>query len=124
MEGYRVGLTIALPAFDTYHILEQYARHPELPEVVCAYKYLRRRAWLELSFRASTMTSSSESADALYRALLGVSSGSSAPTGTVLANMSEEDLKALYLKACKAGGLNIDPSVFDKAKPPAKPADE
>ena len=120
MAGYRAGLTLALPAFDTYGCLEAYARKPRSTAAREAFFRLRRRAERELLYDALVHAKSLDGA----RALIGVRTGigddelaehlvprdGARETGDVpdLSKLSDDEASDLYRKLCESFGDPVD----------------
>ena len=108
MEGYRAGVILCMPEFDTYHALERFARNPSDGAAIQAYLFLRKRTERMIRWRAL---------QELDR--FGIQKAIDIYTGTrshkapkTLADMTEEQRQELFTKACAAAGVQIDPSLF------------
>jgi hypothetical protein len=117
LAGYRAGLSLALPAFDTFGCLEKYARNPRNAACRLSYRALRVRARNELVYDALARTSSKTLARLLLSLRLGCTVDSVAdaviPYGEDEAR--EEDTPALfgsadelYKRLCKKYGVGVD----------------
>lgn len=110
---------LCLPEFDTYHILEQYARAPSSARNILALKFLKKRAALTLQWRALCCRLSS--AD-LLEDLIDLQSGhisekaKSRPKPVNFNEMTEAEMMDYYNKALAAAGMSIDPEALAKAQ--------
>ena len=111
MEGYRAGLILCMPEFDTYHVIERFAKDHNDPGALQAYIFLKRRTELAIRWRAVNLD-----IEAPLNKLVELYTGTKekAPKPTKLEDMSEQDRLAAYEQACKAAGIELDPTLFTK----------
>lgn len=123
MAGYRVGIDLALPAFDTYRCLEKFARNPRSRSARAAYRRLWVRTRDCLLYDALSHVRSFD----IARALLGIRTGISReelsahlfpdslkPETSIgakdLSTLDEAGRRALFEELCRRHGIRIDHS--------------
>ena len=112
---------LCLPEFDTYHVLEQYAREPESAQNLSALNILKRRARIQLHWRAlNSRYANEDNVDKVMRVLLGqegMASKPKKPAEKTLPEMSEQELMAFYNSAlAKVGMPPLDPETLVRAQ--------
>lgn len=108
---------LCLPEFDTYRILENYARDPDDYRNILALRVLKRRARLQLQWRVlHSRFASSDSIETLFDLLLGHHEKHVAAPKTDMNQMSEAELMDMYNKALAEVGLSIDPEALAKTQ--------
>lgn len=96
-----------MPEFDTYKAIERYAKNNDNPEAFLGYQFLKRRTQATIMWRTLMTGIDSSAAIKLY---LGIKESVGASRD--LADMSEEERKAMYDAACREAGIQLDPSTF------------
>lgn len=128
MAGYRAGLTLALPTFDTCNCLENYARNPWSYEAKAAFFRLKARAERELLYDALVHGRTLERARALLSLRTGISDEelsvhmipddfggvSGVPD---LSKLSDDEAADLYRDLCRTFGDPVDLSDSTSAQP-------
>ena len=112
---------LCLPEFDTYHILEQYARDPDNPRNIVALSVLKHRANTQISWRA--FISRMARPDNLDK-LIDLERGhilKEAKQGIIekqadFSTMTEKEMMDVYFKALDKVGMTIDPETLAKAQ--------
>ena len=120
MAGYRVGIDLALPAFDTYHCLERLARYPNDRQTRLAHRQLVRRAEQELLSAAAVGRHSIEAVRAALSLRTGISTQELADNmlpdtedGQTMPDVQLDKLTAaewvdVYKSLCEAFGDPVD----------------
>jgi hypothetical protein len=100
-----------MPEFDTYHVLERFARDNANSEARQAYLFLRRRTELSIQWRALGMAEY-----APMKKLTDLYMGVKDTMEKVekLEDMTEEARQKLFAQACAQTGVQIDPELFTK----------
>ena len=115
MAGYRAGLTLTLPEFDTNDTLKRFASE-HTAESKVAYLWLRRRAQNALIWQVLSALPV-EVLDVGMVLRVGAKNGANATAGGEgnkgmtlkdLANMPQEQQMAAYLDICKQAGIDTD----------------
>lgn len=110
---------LCLPEFDTYHILEKYARDPDSSQNICALNALKKQARSRIHWRVlHSKFLSEDSLEGLLQLAMG-RTPNKAKTSTQkkdLSQMSEEELMSFYNKAVSSVGLVVDPEALAKAQ--------
>ena len=111
---------LCLPEFDTYHILEQYAREPESAQNRSALNILKRRARIQMHWRAANSRYANENnVDGLLKLLMGqegMSSKQKPVQKKTLGEMSEQELMTFYNSALEQVGMALDPEALVRAQ--------
>ena len=102
-----------MPSLDTYNTIERFARNPDDGTALQAYRFLRHRTALEVKWKALQYVPAIEH-DAAVNLYTGVSNR--APVAKDLSEMSEPQRQDLFEQACKATGVQLDPSILRKNK--------
>ena len=102
-----------MPALDTYKTIERFARDPDDGAALQAYKFLRHRTALEIKWQAFQYVPTIE-----HSAAVNLYTGTKeyAPVVKDLSEMSEPQRQDLFEQACKATGVQLDPSILRKNK--------
>lgn len=100
-----------MPEFDTYHILERYARDNSSIENRQAFLFLRRRTELSICWRALVAVDRAPISK-LVELYLGVKGDK--VKAKKLADMTEAERLDLFKSACTKTGIKLDPSLFKK----------
>jgi len=101
-----------MPEFDTYHILERYAKANNDKAAFQAYIMLKRRTQLSVMWR-SLCAFGAEHLDEVSRAQLGAfAEESKRKTATDLGSMKEEERRDFFMKAMEMTGVQLDPAVL------------
>ena len=108
---------LSLPEFDTYHILEKYAKDPDHPSNILALRMLKRRARLQIQWRVLNSALASESnIETLWNVLIGCGESHTIAKKTDMSQMNEAELMDMYNKALAQVGMSIDPEALAKAQ--------
>jgi hypothetical protein len=99
-----------MPEFDTYHILERFAKDNASTETRQAYLFLKRRTELSIQWKAISRAELAP-IDKLADIYMGTKANKQS---TNLGAMSEEERQDLFKKACAQVGVKIDPKIFTK----------
>ena len=110
MEGYRAGLILCMPEFDTYHALERFARDNSDSEAIQAYLFLRKRTERAIRWRAMQEVDRM----GLQKAVEFCTGIRFNKAPEKLEEMTEEQRRAMFEKACADTGVQLDPSLFKK----------
>lgn len=95
-----------MPEFDTYKVIERYAKNNDSPEAYLGYQFLKHRTQAAIMWRTSITEFDIGSALSAYLGLkdkLG---------GRGMADMSEEERKQMYDEMCREAGIQLDPKTF------------
>ena len=128
MAGYRAGIDLALPAYDTYRCLEKFARRPNDIAVRLAYYRLRTRVQDTLLFEALAASRYVDAARTLLSLRTGISekelashiipySDDAQPDGNIVSSidevaaMDEAGRRRVYEELCRRHGVHIDREV-------------
>lgn len=116
MAGYRTGLTLTLPEFDTNNTLKRFAAE-HTPESHLAYLWLRRRAQNALTWQV-LQTMPLDLLDAGLNLRVGAHPDDAPAAGISpdgkkelslkeLADMPRDKQMDIYLNACKQAGVDV-----------------
>ena len=100
-----------MPSLDTYKTIERFAKNPEDSAALQAYKFLRHRTALEIKWKAFQYVPAIE-----HNAAVDLYTGARDKTVSAksLEEMSEPQRMDLFEQACKAAGVQLDPSILRK----------
>lgn len=109
---------LCLPEFDTYHILDKYARDPDDKRNRLALRVLKHRATLQLHWRSmNSRIGMPENLDTLFDLQVGREIKlPNTPKPVDFNNMSEDQMMDVYWKALHKVGLELDPETLAKAQ--------
>lgn len=124
MGGYRTGLILAAPDFDTYNCLEKYAKHPSKNNAF-AVETLIYRTGLRLIYEVGSeyKHSKSDLAQRAFNLRLGLVEGA-AGTTTIkktiadVHKMTDKERMDLYIRMCRNAGINISEEDIKRGKMP------
>ena len=102
-----------MPALDTYKTIERFARNPDDGAALQAYKFLRHRTALEIKWQAFQYVPAIEHGAAVD---LYTGAKERVTVAKDLSEMSEPQRQDLFEQACKATGVQLDPSILRKNK--------
>lgn len=102
-----------MPALDTYKTIERFARNPDDGAALQAYKFLRHRTALEVKWQALQYVPAMEHGTAVD---LYTGTNERVTVAKDLSEMSEPQRQDLFEQACKATGVQLDPSILRKNK--------
>lgn len=100
-----------MPALDTYHTIERFAKNNSDAEALLAYRFLKHRTSLAVKWQALQYVPVIEHGKAvdLYTGTV-----EREPVAKSLENMSEKERLNMFQQACMATGMQLDPSLLRK----------
>lgn len=100
-----------MPALDTYHTIERFARNNSDLEALLAYRCLKHRTELAVKWQAFQYVPAIDLMKAI-NLYTGVVERTETPKS--MGDMTEQERIELYAQACKAKGIQLDPSLLRK----------
>ena len=104
MGGYRTGLILAAPDFDTYGSLREYAKAPTRGTAL-SLEYLLRRVEIRCACDSAAAARNVDAMRQLYGMRLGVDMADPEKDASGTPQM---DSTELYLSACRSLGMDVD----------------
>jgi len=101
-----------MPEFDTYHIIERYAKANNDKAAFQAYLMLKRRTQMSVLWRSLCAFGTEGLHEATIAQLGAFSEESKHKDTTNLADMTEDERLAMFMEAMEATGEQLDPEVL------------
>ena len=107
------------PRFDTYHILEAYAKNPESIRNKFGLALLKRRVTRERVWEALAGFKPGMDFSAILDLRTGTEENDNTVSSRAITNMVElppDERDAIYIEMCKQAGIAMDQSMLDAAR--------